>query len=85
MDERVYDKASLIANELTDIDDFLLSLDIQLPKSLKTRELALRLTVPVGSIIVDGTVDPFIANNEHLDKALQGPADECVEQTRNNN
>jgi hypothetical protein len=38
------------------------------------------LTVPVGSTIVDGTVGPFIANNEHLDKSLQEPVDECVEQ-----
>jgi hypothetical protein len=36
--------------------------------------------VPVSSTIVDGTVGPFIANNEHLDKSLQGPVDECVEQ-----
>jgi hypothetical protein len=38
------------------------------------------LTVPVGSAIVDGTVGPFIANNEHLDRFLQEPVDECVEQ-----
>ena len=37
------------------------------------------LTVPVGSTIVDGTVGPIIANNEHLDKTLQEPVDECVE------
>jgi hypothetical protein len=79
VDERVHDEASLITNELTDIDGFLLSLDIQLPNSPETKETPQRLTVPVGSMIVDGTIDPFITNNEHLDKSLQGPADQCVE------
>lgn len=30
--------------------------------------------------IVDGTAGPFIANNEHLDKYLQEPVNECVGQ-----
>ncbi|KAG9230112.1 hypothetical protein BJ875DRAFT_488279 [Amylocarpus encephaloides] len=34
------------------------------------------LRVPVESAIVDGTVGPFIANNEHLDE----PNNKCVEQ-----
>ena len=34
-----------------------------------------------GSIIVARTVDPFIPNNEHLDKSLQTPENECAEQT----
>jgi hypothetical protein len=37
--------------------------------------------VPPDSTIVDGTVGPFITNNEHLDKSLQTPVNGCVEQT----
>lgn len=47
--------------------------------SPKTKETPQRLTVPADSTIVDGTAGPFIANNEHLDKSLQEPLDECVE------
>jgi hypothetical protein len=39
------------------------------------------LTVPLGSTIVDGTVGPFTTNNQHLDKSLQTPVNEWVEQT----
>ncbi len=83
VDDRAHDKATIITNELyTDIEDLLLGLGIQRPQlnSPKTKETSQCLTVPVGSTIVDGTVGPFIANNEHLDKSLQGPVDECVEQ-----
>ncbi|CZR70182.1 uncharacterized protein PAC_20083 [Phialocephala subalpina] len=73
--------SSLTTNELTDIDDFLLSLDIQLPNSPETKETPRRLMVPASSTVADGTIEPFIANNEHLDNSLQGFADECVEQT----
>ncbi|KAH8772419.1 hypothetical protein F5882DRAFT_381432 [Hyaloscypha sp. PMI_1271] len=48
--------------------------------SPKTKETSQRLTVLVDSTIVDGTADPFIANNEHLDKYLQEPVDEYIEQ-----
>ena len=72
VDEIVYNKADLTTNELTDINDLLVDLEIQWPQlnSPKTKETSLRLTVPVGSIIVDSTVSPLIANNEHLDKSL---------------
>ena len=72
VDEIVHDEANLTTNELTDINDLLVDLGIQWPQlnSPKTKETSLRSTVPVGSTIVDGTVGPFIANNEHLDKSL---------------
>jgi hypothetical protein len=80
VDERAHNDASLITNELyTDRDNLP---RIQLPQlnSPKTKEASQRLTVPVDSTIVDGSADPFIANNEHLDKPLQEPVDEYVEQ-----
>jgi hypothetical protein len=36
--------------------------------------------VPVNSTIVDGIADPFIANNEHLNKYLQEPVDKYIKQ-----
>jgi hypothetical protein len=60
---------------------------IQLPQlnSSKTNETSQRLTVPIDSTVVDGTAGPFFANNEHLDKYLQEPVDECVEQAGKDN
>jgi hypothetical protein len=83
VDDRAHDEATVITNGLyTDIEDLLLSLGIQRPQlnSPKTKETSQRLIVPVGSIIVDGTVGPFIAKNEHIDKSLQEAMDECAEQ-----
>jgi hypothetical protein len=80
VDERAHDEAGLLTNELyTDRDNLP---RIQLPQlnSPKSKETSQRLTVPANSTIVDGTADPFIANNEHLDKYLQEPVDEYVEQ-----
>jgi hypothetical protein len=53
--------------------------------SPKTKETSQRLTVPIDSTVVDGTAGPFFANNEHLDKYLQEPVDECVEQAGKDN
>lgn len=60
VDERVHDVASPVTGKLTDIGDLVLSLEIQLPNSPKTEEAPQRLTVPVGSTLVDGTIDPLI-------------------------
>jgi hypothetical protein len=83
VDERAYDKATIITNKLhTDIENLLLGLGIQRPQwnSPKLKEISQRLVL-LCSTIVDGLVGPFITNNEHLDKSLQTPANECVEQT----
>jgi hypothetical protein len=53
--------------------------------SPKTKEASQRLTVLVDSTIKDVSADPFIANNEHLDKSLQEPVDECIEQAGRDN
>jgi hypothetical protein len=83
VDKRAYDKATIITNELyADIENLLLGLGIQRPQwnSPKPKETSQRLAL-LCSTIVDGSVGPFITNNEHLDKSLQTPANECVEQT----
>lgn len=83
VDDRAHDEATVIPNELyTDIEDLLLGLRIQRLQlnSPKTKETSQRLIVLVGSTIVDGTVGPFIANNEHIDRSWQGAVDECAEQ-----
>jgi hypothetical protein len=79
VDDRARGDASLITNELyTDRDNLPWVQSLQL-NSPKTKETSQRLTVPVDSTIMDGTADPFIANNKHLDKYLQEPVDKYVE------
>ncbi len=83
VDDKAYDEVTIITNKLyTDIENLLLGLRIQRSQlnNPKMKETSQYLMVSVGSIIVDCTVGPFIANNEYLDKSLQGPVDECVEQ-----
>jgi hypothetical protein len=80
VDERAHDEASLIANELYTDRDNLPSIQLPQLSSPRTTETSRRLTVPVDSTVVDGTACPSFANNEHLDKYLQEPVDECVEQ-----
>jgi hypothetical protein len=79
VDERAHDKADLITNELYTDRDNLPSIQSPQLSSPRTTETSRCLTVPVDSTIVDGTAGPFFANNEHLDKYLQEPVDECVE------
>ncbi len=77
VDKIVYDQANLTINELTDINNLLVDLGIRWPllNSPKTKETSLCLAT-----VVDSIVGPFIINNEHLDKSLQGSVDKCIEQ-----
>jgi hypothetical protein len=79
-DERAHNEAIVITDKLhADIED----LEIQRPQrnSPKPKKTSQRLTVPLGSTIVDSTVGPFTANSEHLDKSPQTPVNESAEQT----
>ncbi len=65
LDDRAHNEATVITNELyTDIEDLLLGLGIQRPQlnSLKTKETSQRLTVPVGSTIVDSDLGEHTAD-----------------------
>lgn len=62
LDERVHDKYDLIRNELhTDVEDLPRGLGTQWPEwnSPKPKGTSQRLTVPVGSTIMDGTVSLY--------------------------
>jgi hypothetical protein len=78
VDERAYDEASPITNELYTDRDNLPSIQLPQLTSPRTTEASRRQTVPVDHTIVDGTAGPFFANNEHLDKYLQEPIDELA-------
>jgi hypothetical protein len=72
-DERPHDEAIIITNELpTSAGDLLLFPRIKRSRwaNLKPKETSQRLTGPLSSAIMDGTVSPFITNNKRLEKKM---------------